>query len=84
MHQPLGGAKGQAADIDIMAREILRLRDRVEEILVHHTGRTKEQIRKDVDRDVYLSAEQAKEYGLIDGVLYHSKGEHSPNGSQKP
>lgn len=84
MHQPLGGAKGQASDIDIMAKEILRLRDRVEDILVHHTGRTKEQIRKDLDRDVYLSAEQAKEYGLIDGVLHHNQNGASQNGSQKP
>lgn len=69
MHQPLGGAQGQAADIEIHAREILRLRDRIEEILARHTGRSTEQIRKDMNRDVYLEPEKAQEYGLVDGVF---------------
>jgi ATP-dependent Clp protease, protease subunit len=69
MHQPLGGVKGQASDIDIAAREILRLRDRLEDIFAHHTGKTNEQIRKDLERDIYLTPEQAQEYGLIDGIL---------------
>jgi ATP-dependent Clp protease protease subunit len=69
MHQPLGGAEGQAVDIQIQANEILRLRDRLESILSHHTGQPVEKIRKDIDRDVYLSAEDAVAYGLIDGVL---------------
>lgn len=69
MHQPLGGAQGQSSDIQIQAEEILRLRKRVEEILAHHTGRSEEQIHKDIDRDVYLSPQQALEYGLIDGIL---------------
>jgi ATP-dependent Clp protease, protease subunit len=69
MHQPLGGVKGQASDIDIAAREILRLRDRLEGIFAHHTGKTVEQIRKDLERDIYLTPEQAQEYGLIDGIL---------------
>jgi ATP-dependent Clp protease protease subunit len=69
MHQPLGGAQGQAADIQIHAEQILRIRDRVEQILAKHTGKPTEQIRTDIDRDVYLSAEQAVDYGLIDAVL---------------
>ncbi len=69
MHQPLGGAEGQAVDIQIQANEILRLRDRLEGILSHHTGQPVEKIRKDIDRDVYLSAEDAVAYGLIDGML---------------
>jgi ATP-dependent Clp protease protease subunit len=78
MHQPLGGAQGQAADIEIHAREILRLRDRIEAIVARHTGRTTEQIRKDMNRDIYLEPDKAKEYGLVDGVLkageVHGKG----------
>jgi ATP-dependent Clp protease protease subunit len=69
MHQPLGGAQGQASDIQIHAEQLLRIRDRVEGILSEHTGKPTEQIREDIDRDVYLSAEQAVEYGLIDAVL---------------
>lgn len=69
MHQPLGGAQGQAADIEIHAREILRLRDQVEGILSHHTGQTTEQIRKHLNRDTYYTAQQAKDYGLVDGIL---------------
>jgi ATP-dependent Clp protease, protease subunit len=69
MHQPLGGVKGQATDIDIAAREILRLRERLEGVFEHHTGRSREQLRKDMERDIYLTPEQAVEYGLIDGVL---------------
>ena len=69
MHQPLGGAQGQASDIEIQAKEILRLKERLNEILSHHTGRTTEEIIRDTERDNYLSAEQAVEYGLIDQVL---------------
>lgn len=69
MHQPLGGVRGQATDIDIQAREILRLRDRLENIFVHHTGKEKDQIRKDLERDIYLTPTMAKDYGLIDGIL---------------
>jgi ATP-dependent Clp protease protease subunit len=69
MHQPLGGAQGQASDIQIHAEQLLRIRDRVEGILSEHTGKPTERIREDIDRDVYLSAEQAVEYGLIDAVL---------------
>jgi ATP-dependent Clp protease, protease subunit len=69
MHQPLGGAQGQATDIEIQAKEILRLRERLNGILSHHTGQTTEQIAQDTDRDVYFTAQRAAEYGLIDGVL---------------
>jgi ATP-dependent Clp protease, protease subunit len=69
MHQPLGGAQGQASDIEIQAREILRLKERLNEILAFHTGRTVEEIIRDTERDNYLSAEQAVEYGLVDQVL---------------
>lgn len=69
IHQPWGGAQGQAVDIDIQAKEILRLRERLNEILAFHTGRPVEEIEKDSDRDNFMSAEQAKEYGLIDEVI---------------
>jgi ATP-dependent Clp protease protease subunit len=69
MHQPLGGAQGQASDIEIQAKEILRLRERLNGILAHHTGQTTDQIAQDTDRDVYFTASRAVEYGLIDGVL---------------
>jgi ATP-dependent Clp protease protease subunit len=69
LHQPLGGAQGQASDIAIQAQEILRLRTDLNQILSNHTGQTIERIQKDTDRDLYMTAEQAKEYGLIDEVL---------------
>lgn len=69
MHQPLGGAQGQASDIEIQAKEILRLRSDLNDILSYHTGQTVATIEKDTDRDLYLSAKQAKEYGLIDEML---------------
>ena len=69
MHQPMGGAQGQAADIEIAAREILRLQDRIRTILSEHTGQPYEKIARDSDRDYYLNAEQAKEYGLVDEIL---------------
>ncbi len=69
IHQPLGGAKGQATDIEIQAREILRLRESLNGILVHHTGQSLEKIQNDTERDFFMSAEQAKEYGLIDSVV---------------
>lgn len=73
MHQPLGGAQGQASDIVIQANEIVRLKDRLNEIFVKHTGKDKETIERDTDRDIYFSADQAVEYGLIDTVLDASK-----------
>lgn len=69
MHQPLGGTKGQAVDIDIHAKEILRLRESLNKILSHHTGQPVERIARDTDRDFYMSAEMAVEYGLADSIL---------------
>ncbi len=69
MHQPLGGAQGQASDIEIQAKEILRLRERLNEILAHHTGQPLEAIERDTERDYYMSAQEAAEYGLVDKVL---------------
>jgi ATP-dependent Clp protease protease subunit len=69
IHQPLGGARGQASDIEIQAKEILYLKKRLNEALARHTGRPIEQIEKDTDRDNYLSAHEAAEYGLIDKVV---------------
>jgi ATP-dependent Clp protease protease subunit len=69
IHQPLGGARGQASDIEIQAREILYLRERLNKILSDRTGQTIETIAKDTDRDNFMSGEQAKEYGLIDQVI---------------
>lgn len=69
MHQPLGGAQGQATDIEIQAKEILRLKERLNYILSESTGQTIEVIEKDTERDLYMSAEQAVEYGLVDKVL---------------
>jgi len=69
LHQPLGGAQGQASDIEIQAKEILRLRAQLNNILSFHTGQPEEKIAEDTDRDYYMTAQQAKEYGLIDEVL---------------
>ena len=69
IHQPLGGAQGQATDIEIHAREILRMREYLNGILVHHTGQPMEKIANDTERDFFMSSEQAKEYGLIDAVV---------------
>ena len=70
IHQPWGGVQGQASDISIQAREILRLREKINELLSKHTGQSLEKIQKDTDRDYFMSAEEAKEYGLIDEVLH--------------
>jgi ATP-dependent Clp protease protease subunit len=69
LHQPMGGFQGQATDVDIQAREILRLREDLNRILVKHTGKPVEQIEKDTDRDFYMSGLQAQEYGLVDAVI---------------
>ncbi|VAW32232.1 ATP-dependent Clp protease proteolytic subunit [hydrothermal vent metagenome] len=69
MHQPLGGAQGQASDIAIQAQEILRLRSSLNNILATHTGQTVARIEEDTDRDIYMDAQQAMEYGLVDKVL---------------
>lgn len=73
IHQPLGGAQGQASDIEITAREILRTKRELYEILAHHSGASYEKIEQDADRDYWLSAEEARQYGLIDEVLTRRK-----------
>ena len=69
IHQPSGGARGQASDIDIQAREILHLRGRLNQLLSKHTGQPLERIEADTERDYFMSAEEAREYGLIDEIL---------------
>lgn len=70
IHQPLGGTQGQATDIEIYTKEMLRTRDTIYNILAKHTGKSFEQIHKDSDRDNFMSAEEAKEYGLVDNILH--------------
>lgn len=69
MHQPLGGAQGQATDIEIQAKEILRLKEKLNKVFVKHTSKTLEEIERDTERDMYLDAEAAVKYGLIDQIL---------------
>jgi ATP-dependent Clp protease protease subunit len=69
IHQPLGGFQGQAADIDIQAREILRMREDLNNILMKHTGQSLKKIEKDTDRDLFMNGKQAQEYGLVDEVI---------------
>lgn len=69
LHQPFGGAQGQAADIDIHAREIIRMREQLSAILARHSGQSLKRIEKDTDRDLFLTAKQAVEYGLVDEVI---------------
>jgi len=73
IHQPMGGAQGQATDIGIQARQILRIKDRLNRIFVKHTGQPLEKIERDTDRDFYMTAEEAKEYGIIDKVIEKRK-----------
>ena len=73
IHQPLGGFQGQATDIDIHAREILKLRGALNDILAHHTGQSVDQIAKDTERDNFMGPAEAKEYGLIDEILERRK-----------
>jgi ATP-dependent Clp protease protease subunit len=79
IHQPSGGFQGQASDIDIHAREVLKLRQRLNEIMAKHTGQTVERVERDSDRDNFMDAEAAVEYGLIDTVLDKRLGS-SPKG----
>ena len=74
IHQPWGGVQGQASDISIQAREILRLREKINEILSKHTGQSLEKIQQDTGRDYFMSADEAKAYGLADEVVLHPKG----------
>ena len=69
IHQPMGGFQGQASDIEIQAREILRMKDTLNQILVHHTGQKLKQIQADTDRDFFMTGEEAKTYGIIDHVI---------------
>ncbi|MFO7739888.1 MAG: ATP-dependent Clp endopeptidase proteolytic subunit ClpP [Desulfatiglandaceae bacterium] len=69
IHQPLGGAQGQATDIDIHAREILKIRDTLNQILAKHTGQPIDKVSKDTERDFFMNAEEAKEYGIIDRII---------------
>ncbi|MDD5282210.1 MAG: ATP-dependent Clp endopeptidase proteolytic subunit ClpP [Candidatus Omnitrophica bacterium] len=73
IHQPWGGVQGAAADISIQAKEILTLRDKINNILVHHTSQPLEKIQKDTDRDYFMSAKEAKDYGIIDEVVLNNK-----------
>jgi ATP-dependent Clp protease protease subunit len=77
IHQPMGGARGQASDIHIQAQEILKLRHRMNEILASHTGRDVEQIAEDTERDYYMSAEEAQVYGIVDAVVSKRVAEKS-------
>jgi ATP-dependent Clp protease protease subunit len=70
LHQPMGAFQGQATDVEIQAKEILRLRDILNEILAKHTGQDKKRIAKDTERDFYMSSEEAQKYGIIDHILY--------------
>ncbi len=79
LHQPLGGTQGQASDIEIQAKEIIRLKQVLYEILARHTDKTIEQIESDADRDYWLSAQEARDYGIVDNVLNHQqKAEEEP------
>jgi len=87
IHQPMGGARGQATDIDIQATEILKLRARMNEILAYHTDKAVEQIASDTERDFYLSAAEAKDYGIVDNVVSErpsaAEASAGANGSEK-
>ncbi|HZK11021.1 MAG TPA: ATP-dependent Clp endopeptidase proteolytic subunit ClpP [Atribacterota bacterium] len=69
VHQPLGGAQGQVTDIEIQTRELKRIKDTLNEILTHHTGQKLEKVKKDTERDFYMTAQESKEYGLVDEVI---------------
>ena len=80
LHQPMGGFQGQATDIDIHAKEILRMREELDAILVKHTNQPTERIRADTERDFFMSGEQAQEYGVIDKVIFKAEAPLSPEG----
>jgi ATP-dependent Clp protease protease subunit len=84
IHQPWGGVQGQATDISIQAQEILRLKDRINEILAKHCGKTDETVAKDTDRDRFMSAEDAKNYGLVDEVVKSRKEIPGLNDGKEP
>ncbi|MBF0308836.1 MAG: ATP-dependent Clp endopeptidase proteolytic subunit ClpP [Magnetococcales bacterium] len=78
IHQPLGGFQGQATEVEIHAREMLRIRERLNDILARHTGQSIERIARDTDRDFFLSGEEAAEYGLVDQVIEHRQMPEHP------
>lgn len=80
IHQPMGGAQGQASDLEITMREMLKVKDELNDILALHTGRDKEQITKDSDRDYWMNSKEALEYGMIDEILYSN---HKPSRNTK-
>lgn len=73
LHQPSGGAEGQSTDLEIQAREIMRMRSLLERVVAHHTARTEEEIRKDIERDKIFTPDEAKDYGLVDEVIVSRK-----------
>ena len=81
MHQPIGGAQGQASDVEIRAREILRLKDRLREIIADTTGQPYDRVARDSDRDFYMNAEEAKEYGIVDEIVSSMPGGFDPSSS---
>jgi ATP-dependent Clp protease, protease subunit len=83
IHQPLAGVRGQASDIEIHAREIITLRERMNQILAMHSGQTVERIKEDTERDRFLTSEEAKVYGIIDDVIAPRKGPEAPKGPRK-
>ena len=83
LHQPLGGVQGQAADIDIHAREVLRIREELNNLLVKHTGQTMKKIEKDTDRDMFMTSKQALDYGVIDEVISSRKKDGDEEGEKK-
>ena len=82
IHQPMGGAQGQASDIEITAREIQKLKKELYTIIADHSGNTYERVEKDSDRDYWMTAAEAKEYGMIDEVLVKSKKNDLNNGER--
>lgn len=83
LHQPLGGVQGQAADIDIHAKEVLRIREELNALLVKHTGQTVKRIEKDTDRDMFMTSKQALDYGIIDQVIASRDKESSTDEDKK-
>jgi len=84
IHQPMGAVQGQASDVDIQAKEILRLREKLNQILAKHTSRSIEQIETDTDRDFYMSGHQAKDYGIVDEVVTQRPGRSQGESSGRP
>jgi len=82
IHQPLGGSQGQASDIAIQAKEILRIRDKLNDIIVTHTGQPLDKIQKDTDRDFFMSGREAQDYGLIDNVMVNRDDLQKFNGAE--